>query len=929
MQWAGEQSMFLTVVRPMLTWFEGLVYAVTPIAAFVLVMGPMGIKMAGKWLMLLLWIQFWMPVLAVVNLFVITGSEQTIAAMTEPVGSIAFMWALDSELMTWLSMGGMLASSTPAIALMLIYGSAVTATHMAGRLQGGDFVNEKIASPDQIGAAPLNQLSAAMSTGMQSGSIMDGAQQFMSNINMGQALTGVNSSTDSSAKTLTESAQGAVKTGLSQGFTGTNTVSQLQSLGRQVAAHSDKQVSAVAGTAQSIGQKHGFNQQQTEALTGLLALQASGQASIGAGGELAIGGKKMGQVVDFLNAAGGNGENPSLAETVGSAPTTQPAVIGSGDDSKPKPGSGVHSNVGVKAGASITGTSSSQGVSQTGTNWENALSDIKQVSGDQKWGAGFRDQLAHNLQDGKTDAFEEKLGMTNTSEYAKMAAEQRVFQEQKAETEGFNRQHGATGGMDGAHASELLANNPEQKDALRAQVMSTKDGRDNYQNFRAMTQGMFTDSNQGDAAALIKAASVGSLDDQRALLSAVYGAQGLNVGAVSGPDAINPDSNSGIPTVGPEANGVWDKATAETAPVLPALKEAMGPGKFSDFVKQQMKLGEDALEPTAIAASLQAKYGNGAAEVAAIADDAARTQASESLPALRSQVMRNDPDTGAAPQIFGAMENLNDFSQDVFKGLNNVTSSLGGAAVDGTEAAVATYDQQMEQMRQENPAETGGIAHSAVANSSAAMDAASAGWETLTNGGSLSDTFSTIKDSFNAKSAEYGQQANAGTQLENMGAAFVMAAAAGAEAGIGSFEENYAQLVEQNRGEIMELAGAAGGAMGLDETSQNILGQAQYEGILGRAGNIAEGAAAAVGIDLNTRSSEMEGYYQELVKQHTDVDGNVDQEFVDHQMDMLRSAPAAGLSFMSNELLSLGAYDSAQDRAENGLGLQDAVASRQ
>ena len=44
----------------------------------------------------------------------------------------------------------MLAASTPAISLMLIYGSAITATHLAGRLQGGDTIDEKITSPDVI-----------------------------------------------------------------------------------------------------------------------------------------------------------------------------------------------------------------------------------------------------------------------------------------------------------------------------------------------------------------------------------------------------------------------------------------------------------------------------------------------------------------------------------------------------------------------------------------------------------------------------------------------------------------------------------------------------------------------------------------------------------------------------------------------------------
>jgi conjugal transfer mating pair stabilization protein TraG len=56
----------------------------------------------------------------------------------------------------------MLAASTPAISLMLIYGSAITATHLASRFQGGDLVDEKITSPDVVRPAPALAMSPIM-----------------------------------------------------------------------------------------------------------------------------------------------------------------------------------------------------------------------------------------------------------------------------------------------------------------------------------------------------------------------------------------------------------------------------------------------------------------------------------------------------------------------------------------------------------------------------------------------------------------------------------------------------------------------------------------------------------------------------------------------------------------------------------------------
>ncbi len=55
---------------------------------------------------------------------------------------------MDSVLQTWIATGGMLASSVPTISLMLVYGSAITSTHLAGRLQNGDAIDEELKSPD-------------------------------------------------------------------------------------------------------------------------------------------------------------------------------------------------------------------------------------------------------------------------------------------------------------------------------------------------------------------------------------------------------------------------------------------------------------------------------------------------------------------------------------------------------------------------------------------------------------------------------------------------------------------------------------------------------------------------------------------------------------------------------------------------------------
>lgn len=92
-QWAAEQSMFMTVVRPMLTFFEGFICAITPIIAFIIVMGSFGL-LAGKYVQTILWIQLWMPVLSIINLFVHTAASNEMSSLS--AGGLNSMYALSS-----------------------------------------------------------------------------------------------------------------------------------------------------------------------------------------------------------------------------------------------------------------------------------------------------------------------------------------------------------------------------------------------------------------------------------------------------------------------------------------------------------------------------------------------------------------------------------------------------------------------------------------------------------------------------------------------------------------------------------------------------------------------------------------------------------------------------------------------------------------
>lgn len=205
--WATEQALFNTVVRPMMTFFEGLVYAITPMMAFLIGLGPAGISLLSKYLMILIWIQLWMPVLAIINLYLHMAVGQEMNALQAadkgklPLDSFYGIQSIDQSIQTWIATGGMLAASVPAITLMLIYGSAVTATSLAGRMSSGSPAVDST-SPAMMQNSALLQRGAMVDSSQSRGFNTTDAEKMSLKVNggFGSALS---SSTESSAQSQT------------------------------------------------------------------------------------------------------------------------------------------------------------------------------------------------------------------------------------------------------------------------------------------------------------------------------------------------------------------------------------------------------------------------------------------------------------------------------------------------------------------------------------------------------------------------------------------------------------------------------------------------------------------------------------------------------------------------------------------------------
>ena len=192
-QWASEQTMFMKTVRPLISFFEGLIYAVTPIVAFLLVMGTFGIQLIGRYFQVIVWIQLWLPVLSITNLYInMAASRELMSTLASSTANyeVSF-YALNTAgatLETWLGVGGMLAAATPLIALFLVTGSTYAFTTLTGRLGGSDHINEKVASPDVVQPSPYLSTQSAF-TGTNFGTVATGFDATMTRFAVGQQVT--------------------------------------------------------------------------------------------------------------------------------------------------------------------------------------------------------------------------------------------------------------------------------------------------------------------------------------------------------------------------------------------------------------------------------------------------------------------------------------------------------------------------------------------------------------------------------------------------------------------------------------------------------------------------------------------------------------------------------------------------------------------
>lgn len=287
-QWAAEGSMFTKYIRPFMTFFEGFIYAISPLMAFVIVLGGFGIGLVSKYLMILLWMMLWMPVLSIVNLYTISNTKAKLEAIlgssTFGGDGISFQHMRDviPIIESQIGVAGMLASSVPALCMFLVYGTSVAASGIANRLNGSDTINEKIASPDVLQPGAGLSLSSQVTHTPGRGALATGSEEYRPTINSGEALEKARQSASEQLDASSVAYNHAFQNQVAQSVSNASSMSQVAELGGRISSALGSNSASGYGAARQQAISAGFSEQEVDTFTANVAGGISSKLGVNA-----------------------------------------------------------------------------------------------------------------------------------------------------------------------------------------------------------------------------------------------------------------------------------------------------------------------------------------------------------------------------------------------------------------------------------------------------------------------------------------------------------------------------------------------------------------------------------------------------------------------------------------------------------------------
>ena len=446
-----------------------------------------------------------------------------------------------------------MAASTPALVLMLLYGSAITATHLAGRMQSGDFVNEKISAPDiMMPGSGINQ-QAGWNIGPQQGATRGQIDQVVPALSASNQLSSLVASKDSARKS--------------------------------------------AGMAFSQATSHAFQQRYGESIDAKEFKQFSNSLSSG-----------QSQVTQFRNDLGRDLQNRfGLSAQVSRSLSTQKtlsSLIGVQANGNALPG---NSALPLSANANYKRSSVGANSETQSASVGEALAYLNDEGLSKNWNSQLQKSMKMDAGSGHSHSWMKELGVSDNQQYQRSAQEALSSEQSFEHASQLQQQMGQALSSGPAVWAHKLASSEEAMNTLQSKPFDSdfqKDVNNTYQQL----DGQFANGNETLAAALVISSMKTGNDQDIQRIGKALKQSGLTVGGSSAAPLSNQsihqsnkgDENKAQQTVKDKISQLVVPASSDTEQHIQSISNNT-PNSYilaaSDISPQSMNNPSSALQP--------------------------------------------------------------------------------------------------------------------------------------------------------------------------------------------------------------------------------------------------------------------------------------------------------------------------------------------
>ena len=273
-----RQSMFFTMVRPLLTFFEALVFMFTPFMPLIIMVCGDNFKILGKYFAVLAWVELWHPLMTMINLYLVMAASRTLSSLTVPLTSFAGVTALERELENYLSLGGYLATSVPMLAMMLLFGTTSVLSSITGDATGSSSGSSPV--PELTQHEPVLKHGSVFTASQSGGMSRSGSEGILPSLSLTSSYKEALSNAESKAESAEETFGSLIGRSTASSKNESLTLNRVTSEGMRVQSSTAESSAMINGLARSVALNNNLSSADENSLRGALSMMLNGQADL-------------------------------------------------------------------------------------------------------------------------------------------------------------------------------------------------------------------------------------------------------------------------------------------------------------------------------------------------------------------------------------------------------------------------------------------------------------------------------------------------------------------------------------------------------------------------------------------------------------------------------------------------------------------------